>query len=166
MGSCLRCNAASRPTEGALGLLYWPVIQGHWERSCFISVLQFYWTKWFLSPLDRFASGLLYQSMFFRFLNSCVKLCDLCVETGDFLNCEGSGLFLLQSSCKWHQCSAVTLAALDLFPFNASVVSVGNHSCIPNSEVSFPNNNFFLQLNALSDISPGEVSWRIWVWTG
>lgn len=65
MGSCLRCNAASHPTEGALGLLYWPVIQGHWERSCFISVLQFYWTKWFLSLLDRFASGLLYQSMRF-----------------------------------------------------------------------------------------------------
>lgn len=32
-------------------------------------------------------------------------------ETGDFLNCEGSGLFLLQSSCEnclysyWHMCS-------------------------------------------------------------
>lgn len=67
MGSRLRCNAASLPTEGALGLLYWPVIQGHWERSCFISVLQFYWTKWFLPLLDRFASGLLYQSMFYVF---------------------------------------------------------------------------------------------------
>ncbi|CAG08321.1 unnamed protein product [Tetraodon nigroviridis] len=55
---------------------------------------------------------------------------DIEKETGDFLNCEGSGLFLLQSSC--------------------------NHSCIPNAEVSFPNNNFLLQLSALSDISPGE----------
>ncbi|TNM98962.1 histone-lysine N-trimethyltransferase SMYD5 [Takifugu flavidus] len=55
---------------------------------------------------------------------------DIEKETGDFLNCEGSGLFLLQSSC--------------------------NHSCIPNAEVSFPNNNFLLQLSTLSDISPGE----------
>ncbi|MCJ8735728.1 hypothetical protein PDJAM_G00250710 [Pangasius djambal] len=51
-------------------------------------------------------------------------------QTGDFLNCEGSGLFLLQSSC--------------------------NHSCIPNAEASFPDNNFLLHLNALSDIRPGE----------
>ncbi|KAL2077486.1 hypothetical protein ACEWY4_026990 [Coilia grayii] len=55
---------------------------------------------------------------------------DIEKETGDFLNCEGSGLFLLQSSC--------------------------NHSCIPNSEVTFPDNNFLLHLNALSDISVGE----------
>uniref|UniRef100_A0A8C5H541 Protein-lysine N-trimethyltransferase SMYD5 n=1 Tax=Gouania willdenowi TaxID=441366 RepID=A0A8C5H541_GOUWI len=55
---------------------------------------------------------------------------DIEKETGDFLNCEGSGLFLLQSSC--------------------------NHSCIPNAEASFPDNNFLLHLNALSDISPGE----------
>uniref|UniRef100_W5KWC2 Protein-lysine N-trimethyltransferase SMYD5 n=1 Tax=Astyanax mexicanus TaxID=7994 RepID=W5KWC2_ASTMX len=51
-------------------------------------------------------------------------------ETGDFLNCEGSGLYLLQSSC--------------------------NHSCVPNAEASFPDNNFLLHLSALSDISPGE----------
>ncbi|XP_068181756.1 histone-lysine N-trimethyltransferase SMYD5 [Antennarius striatus] len=55
---------------------------------------------------------------------------DIEKETGDFLNCEGSGLFLLQSSC--------------------------NHSCIPNAEASFPNNNFLLQLSALCDINPGE----------
>uniref|UniRef100_A0A8C2Z6B0 Protein-lysine N-trimethyltransferase SMYD5 n=1 Tax=Cyclopterus lumpus TaxID=8103 RepID=A0A8C2Z6B0_CYCLU len=55
---------------------------------------------------------------------------DIEKETGDFLNCEGSGLFLLQSSC--------------------------NHSCIPNAEASFPDNNFLLQLCALSDINPGE----------
>ncbi|XP_067103660.1 histone-lysine N-trimethyltransferase SMYD5 [Osmerus mordax] len=55
---------------------------------------------------------------------------DIEKETGDFLNCEGSGLFLLQSSC--------------------------NHSCIPNTEASFPDNNFLLHLSALSDISPGE----------
>ncbi|KAI2656705.1 SET and MYND domain-containing protein 5 [Labeo rohita] len=55
---------------------------------------------------------------------------DIDKETGDFLNCEGSGLFLLQSSC--------------------------NHSCVPNAEASFPDNNFLLHLSALSDISPGE----------
>ncbi|XP_016336704.1 SET and MYND domain-containing protein 5-like [Sinocyclocheilus anshuiensis] len=55
---------------------------------------------------------------------------DIDTETGDFLNCEGSGLFLLQSSC--------------------------NHSCVPNAEASFPDNNFLLHLGALSDISPGE----------
>uniref|UniRef100_A0A667WW84 Protein-lysine N-trimethyltransferase SMYD5 n=1 Tax=Myripristis murdjan TaxID=586833 RepID=A0A667WW84_9TELE len=55
---------------------------------------------------------------------------DIEKETGDFLNCEGSGLFLLQSAC--------------------------NHSCIPNAEASFPDNNFLLHLSALSDINPGE----------
>ncbi|KAG7273218.1 hypothetical protein CRUP_031525 [Coryphaenoides rupestris] len=55
---------------------------------------------------------------------------DIEKETGDFLNCEGSGLFLLQSSC--------------------------NHSCIPNAEAAFPDNNFLLHLSALSDIQPGE----------
>ncbi|XP_023655717.1 protein-lysine N-trimethyltransferase SMYD5 [Paramormyrops kingsleyae] len=55
---------------------------------------------------------------------------DIEKETGDFLNCEGSGLYLLQSSC--------------------------NHSCLPNAEASFPENNFFLHLTALCDIRPGE----------
>uniref|UniRef100_A0A8C6SP06 Protein-lysine N-trimethyltransferase SMYD5 n=1 Tax=Neogobius melanostomus TaxID=47308 RepID=A0A8C6SP06_9GOBI len=55
---------------------------------------------------------------------------DIDKETGDFLNCEGSGLFILQSTC--------------------------NHSCIPNAEASFPDNNFLLHLSALCDISPGE----------
>ncbi|XP_037117571.1 SET and MYND domain-containing protein 5 [Syngnathus acus] len=51
-------------------------------------------------------------------------------ETGDFLNNEGSGLFLLQSSC--------------------------NHSCMPDAEASFPDNNFLLHLSALGDIDPGQ----------
>uniref|UniRef100_A0A3Q3DUR0 Protein-lysine N-trimethyltransferase SMYD5 n=1 Tax=Hippocampus comes TaxID=109280 RepID=A0A3Q3DUR0_HIPCM len=51
-------------------------------------------------------------------------------ETGDFLNSEGSGLFLVQSSC--------------------------NHSCVPNAEASFPDNNFLLHLSALCDIDPGQ----------
>uniref|UniRef100_A0A8D0HB95 Protein-lysine N-trimethyltransferase SMYD5 n=1 Tax=Sphenodon punctatus TaxID=8508 RepID=A0A8D0HB95_SPHPU len=33
---------------------------------------------------------------------------------------------------------------------------VGNHSCIPNAETSFPDNNFLLHLTALEDIKPGE----------
>ncbi|XP_066559086.1 histone-lysine N-trimethyltransferase SMYD5-like [Amia ocellicauda] len=51
-------------------------------------------------------------------------------EMGDFLNCEGSGLFLLQSPC--------------------------NHSCLPNAEASFPDNNYLLHMTALSDIAPGK----------
>ncbi|KAM4707608.1 protein-lysine N-trimethyltransferase SMYD5 [Discoglossus pictus] len=55
---------------------------------------------------------------------------DIEKETGEFLNCEGSGLYILQSCC--------------------------NHSCVPNSEASFPDNNFLLHLTALEDIQPGE----------
>lgn len=35
--------------------------------------------------------------------------------------------------------------------------SPGNHSCIPNAETSFPDNNFLLHLTALEDIEAGEV---------
>uniref|UniRef100_A0A674JRW3 Protein-lysine N-trimethyltransferase SMYD5 n=1 Tax=Terrapene triunguis TaxID=2587831 RepID=A0A674JRW3_9SAUR len=55
---------------------------------------------------------------------------DIEKETGEFLNCEGSGLYVLQSCC--------------------------NHSCIPNAETSFPDNNFLLHLIALEEIKPGE----------
>ncbi|XP_056674943.1 histone-lysine N-trimethyltransferase SMYD5, partial [Monodelphis domestica] len=50
--------------------------------------------------------------------------------SGEFLNCEGSGLFVLQSCC--------------------------NHSCVPNAETSFPENNFLLHVTALEDIKAGE----------
>jgi len=50
--------------------------------------------------------------------------------SGQFLNCEGSGLYALQSSC--------------------------NHSCEPNAEVTFPYNNSTLALKALHSIQPGE----------
>ncbi|CAH3117202.1 unnamed protein product [Porites lobata] len=50
--------------------------------------------------------------------------------SGQFLNCEGSGLYALQSSC--------------------------NHSCEPNAEVTFPFNNSTLVLKALHSIQPGE----------
>jgi hypothetical protein len=49
---------------------------------------------------------------------------------GDFLDCEGSGLYTLQSSC--------------------------NHSCSPNAEVTFPNSNFELAVRALNDIKIGD----------
>ncbi|KAI8793254.1 SET and MYND domain-containing protein 5 [Biomphalaria glabrata] len=50
--------------------------------------------------------------------------------SGEFLDCEGSALYLLQSSC--------------------------NHSCSPNAEVTFPNGNHTLAMVALQDISPEE----------
>lgn len=34
---------------------------------------------------------------------------------------------------------------------------LGNHSCVPNAETSFPENNFLLHVTALEDIKPGEV---------
>ncbi|XP_068130306.1 histone-lysine N-trimethyltransferase SMYD5 isoform X2 [Hyperolius riggenbachi] len=55
---------------------------------------------------------------------------DIEKETGEFLNCEGSGLYLLQSCC--------------------------NHSCVPNAEASFPDNNYLLHLIAVEDIQLGE----------
>ncbi|XP_048952090.1 protein-lysine N-trimethyltransferase SMYD5 isoform X2 [Canis lupus baileyi] len=55
---------------------------------------------------------------------------DIEAATGEFLNCEGSGLYVLQSCC--------------------------NHSCVPNAETTFPENNFLLHVTALEDIKPGE----------
>ncbi|KAH9520079.1 SET and MYND domain-containing protein 5 [Bulinus truncatus] len=50
--------------------------------------------------------------------------------SGDFLDCEGSALYQLQSSC--------------------------NHSCVPNAEVTYPNGNNTLVMVALRDIAPEE----------
>lgn len=55
---------------------------------------------------------------------------DIANESGQFLNCEGSGLYSTQSRC--------------------------NHSCQPNAEVTFPDNNSNMVLVAISDIQPGE----------
>nr|XP_002127168.1 SET and MYND domain-containing protein 5 isoform X1 [Ciona intestinalis] len=49
---------------------------------------------------------------------------------GSFLNCEGAGLYRIQSKC--------------------------NHSCEPNAEVCFPNNNHRLAVKACRDIAAGE----------
>lgn len=124
------------------------------------------------------------------YINPCVSkqrseiciICLFCAETGDFLNCEGSGLFLLQSSCKCWWCLSYencyfrlkmllvwAKRPYDNLPWHthtqpyASLTSAGNHSCIPNAEVSFPDNNFLLHLSALCDINQGEVSWHVWV---
>ncbi|XP_014675721.1 PREDICTED: SET and MYND domain-containing protein 5-like [Priapulus caudatus] len=55
---------------------------------------------------------------------------DIDRETGPFLNCEGSGVYLLQSAA--------------------------NHSCIPNAEITFPNNNHVLCLIATTSINANE----------
>ena len=47
------------------------------------------------------------------------------------MDCEGSGLYTLQSTC--------------------------NHSCEQNAEVTFPNNNSTLAVKALQDIKAGQV---------
>jgi len=52
------------------------------------------------------------------------------VVGGDFLNCEGAGLYPLQSKC--------------------------NHSCQPNAEVAFENGDHKLQLKAIRDIQAGD----------
>lgn len=49
---------------------------------------------------------------------------------GEFLNCEGSGLFLIQSKI--------------------------NHSCSPNAEIRFPESNAWLKVVALRDIKENE----------
>lgn len=50
--------------------------------------------------------------------------------SGSFLNSEGSALYELQS--------------------------MANHSCIPNSEIEYKNNNNILSIVALNDIKPGQ----------
>lgn len=39
-----------------------------------------------------------------------------------------------------------------------SILVSGNHSCIPNAEATFPDNNFNLVMEAKTDISEGDVS--------
>ena len=53
-----------------------------------------------------------------------------CSAVGDFLNNEGSGLYILQSSI--------------------------NHSCVPNAEITFPYGNHRLALKATREINPED----------
>ncbi|XP_078668531.1 protein-lysine N-trimethyltransferase SMYD5-like isoform X1 [Branchiostoma floridae x Branchiostoma belcheri] len=55
---------------------------------------------------------------------------DIEQESGTFLNCEGSGLYSLQSCC--------------------------NHSCEPSAEPAFDEGNYVLSMRALRDITEGE----------
>ncbi|XP_002735533.1 protein-lysine N-trimethyltransferase SMYD5-like [Saccoglossus kowalevskii] len=55
---------------------------------------------------------------------------DIEKESGSFLNCEGSALYSLQSCC--------------------------NHSCVPNAEVTFPDNDAAVSVMALQDIQENE----------
>ncbi|EDV22754.1 uncharacterized protein TRIADDRAFT_28394 [Trichoplax adhaerens] len=55
---------------------------------------------------------------------------DMNEESGDFLDCEGSGLYLLQSCC--------------------------NHDCSPNVEINFLDNNATLTVKAIRNISEGQ----------
>lgn len=34
---------------------------------------------------------------------------------------------------------------------------LGNHSCVPNAEATFPYNNFTLVMEAVKEIQPGDV---------
>ncbi|TKS72131.1 SET and MYND domain-containing protein 5 [Collichthys lucidus] len=67
------------------------------------------------------------------------------------------------SLSRWvHACDALELPAQQREQLDSFIdqlykdIEKGNHSCIPNAEASFPDNNFLLQLSALSDINPGE----------
>nr|CAB3266419.1 SET and MYND domain-containing protein 5 [Phallusia mammillata] len=55
---------------------------------------------------------------------------DLEKVSGSFLNCEGAGLYRVQSKC--------------------------NHSCAPNAEVSFLHNDHRLTVKAINDVAAGE----------
>lgn len=83
------------------------------------------------------------------FLVDCRLIHD-CVVSGDFLDCEGSGLYPLHSHCAMASCAARILVPLTRF--------AGNHSCVPNAEVKYPNNDFTLHLFATKPIAAGEVS--------
>ncbi|XP_059372607.1 histone-lysine N-trimethyltransferase SMYD5-like [Carassius carassius] len=84
-------------------------------------------------------------------------------------------LSLLSSQSQWvHACDALELPSqqreqLDAFidqlykdidkghfSCRSRPLTHCNHSCVPNAEASFPDNNFLLHLSALSDISPRE----------
>ncbi|RXM36582.1 SET and MYND domain-containing protein 5 [Acipenser ruthenus] len=67
------------------------------------------------------------------------------------------------SLSQWvHGCDSLELRAREREQLDAFIdqlykdIEKGNHSCIPNAEASFPENNFLLHLTALSDIKPGE----------
>ncbi|KAF3838667.1 hypothetical protein F7725_010435 [Dissostichus mawsoni] len=75
---------------------------------------------------------------------------------------NGQGIGTSSLSQWVHACDAIQLPAQQKEQLDSFIdqmykdIEKGNHSCIPNAEASFPDNNFLLQLSALSDVNPGE----------
>ncbi|RXN35175.1 SET and MYND domain-containing 5 [Labeo rohita] len=75
---------------------------------------------------------------------------------------NGQGIGTSSLSQWVHACDALELPSQQREQLDAFIdqlykdIDKGNHSCVPNAEASFPDNNFLLHLSALSDISPGE----------
>uniref|UniRef100_A0A8C9FDE2 SMYD family member 5 n=1 Tax=Pavo cristatus TaxID=9049 RepID=A0A8C9FDE2_PAVCR len=76
---------------------------------------------------------------------------------------NGQGIGTSSLSQWVHACDALDLPMLQREELDAFIdqlykdIEKGNHSCIPNAETSFPDNNFLLHLTALEDIEAGEV---------
>ncbi|XP_042326120.1 SET and MYND domain-containing protein 5 isoform X2 [Sceloporus undulatus] len=75
---------------------------------------------------------------------------------------NGQGIGTSSLSQWVHACDALELPPREREQLDAFIdqlykdIEKGNHSCIPNAETSFPENNFLLHLTALEDIRPGE----------
>ncbi|XP_032508395.1 SET and MYND domain-containing protein 5 isoform X3 [Phocoena sinus] len=77
---------------------------------------------------------------------------------------NGQGIGTSSLSQWVHACDALELKPQDREQLDAFIdqlykdieTATGNHSCVPNAETSFPENNFLLHLTALEDIKPGE----------
>nr|XP_030733426.1 SET and MYND domain-containing protein 5 isoform X2 [Globicephala melas]XP_033694141.1 SET and MYND domain-containing protein 5 isoform X2 [Tursiops truncatus] len=77
---------------------------------------------------------------------------------------NGQGIGTSSLSQWVHACDALELKPQDREQLDAFIdqlykdieTATGNHSCVPNAETSFPENNFLLHVTALEDIKPGE----------
>ncbi|MBN3297152.1 SMYD5 protein, partial [Amia calva] len=76
---------------------------------------------------------------------------------------NGQGIGTSSLSQWVHGCDALELPAQQREQLDAFIdqlykdIERGNHSCLPNAEASFPDNNYLLHMTALSDIAPGET---------
>ncbi|XP_026987828.1 protein-lysine N-trimethyltransferase SMYD5 isoform X3 [Sagmatias obliquidens] len=75
---------------------------------------------------------------------------------------NGQGIGTSSLSQWVRACDALELKPQDREQLDAFIdqlykdIETGNHSCVPNAETSFPENNFLLHVTALEDIKPGE----------
>uniref|UniRef100_G3VS87 Protein-lysine N-trimethyltransferase SMYD5 n=1 Tax=Sarcophilus harrisii TaxID=9305 RepID=G3VS87_SARHA len=75
---------------------------------------------------------------------------------------NGQGIGTSSLSQWVHGCDALDLKPQEREQLDAFIdqlykdIERGNHSCVPNAETSFPENNFLLHVTALEDIKPGE----------